>query len=234
LQTGAVGVFEERVHGHRGRTVTHGFSDFRGVPNDPDRPLGGIVEISGSEFPIEEALRYLQIMKRLGGFDGTQLKRLMRQSPGRDRIVALALQAEDAPQTTNRVDLDPGVRDIDRLPVPRITYENHKFELHARSFYSPKIIELLGASGCKYGFIAPKDAIPASAHIMGTLRMGKDAKSSVCDENGRFHDVGNLFAADGSLFPTASGFNPTLTIMALSTRVAAAMVYPNDPERGLT
>ena len=45
-QTAAAGIFEERVHAHRGRTVTHGFSDFRGVPGDPLRPLGGIVEIS--------------------------------------------------------------------------------------------------------------------------------------------------------------------------------------------
>ena len=55
LQTDAVGIFDERLHGHRGRTVTHGFSDFRGVPNDPNWPLGGIVEISGSEVPIGEA-----------------------------------------------------------------------------------------------------------------------------------------------------------------------------------
>src|SRR5258706_2187864 len=52
FQTSAVGVFDERLHGHRGRTVTHGFSDFRGVPGDVAKPLGGIVELSGSEHPI--------------------------------------------------------------------------------------------------------------------------------------------------------------------------------------
>lgn len=45
--------------------------------------------------------------------------------------------------------------------------------------------------------------------------------------------VGNLFAADGALFPTSSGFNPTMTIVALATRVAAAMVSPGSPERAL-
>jgi len=233
FQTGAVGIFDERMHGHRGRTVTHGFSDFRGLPNDPAHPLGGIVEISGSELPIEEASRYLQIMKLTGGFDGSRLKALMRQSPGRDRIVALALQAEDAPQPTNRVDLDPALRDVDRLPVARVTYQNHAFELTARGFYAPKLIEILGASGARFAFIAPADAIPSSAHIMGTLRFGPDPKTSVCDPTGRFHDVGNLYAADGALFPTSSGFNPTLTIIALATRVAAEMVYPGSPEKGL-
>jgi choline dehydrogenase-like flavoprotein len=125
------------------------------------------------------------------------------------------------------------VRDVDGLPVARVTYENHAFELAARDFYSPKLVQLLGASGCKYALVSPKDPIPASAHIMGTLRFGSDKATSVCDENGKFHDVGNLFASDGSLFPTSSGFNPTLTIMALATRVGAAMVNPDSPERGL-
>ena len=53
-QTIALGIFDERVHGYRGRTVAHGFADFRGVPNDPTHPLGGIVEISGGGLPIGE------------------------------------------------------------------------------------------------------------------------------------------------------------------------------------
>ena len=67
--------------------------------------------------------------------------------------------------------------------MPRITYENHAFELGARDFYSPKLIELLGKSGAKYAFIAPADEIATTAHVMGTLRFGNDPKTSVCDAN---------------------------------------------------
>jgi gluconate 2-dehydrogenase alpha chain len=232
LQTQAFGIFEERLHGHRSRAVDFGFGDFRGKPNDPNRPLGGIVEISAGEGPVEEAGFYARVMKELG-FDGARFKKMMRQSPGRDRAVVLVLQAEDAPQSTNRVDLDPDVRDLDGLPVPRVTYKNHAWELAARDFYSPKLIDILGASGARWAAIAPTDDIPGSAHIMGTLRFGLDPASSVCDQNGRFHDLGNLYAADGSLFPTSSGFNPTMTIMALAMRVAAAMVNPVSPESAL-
>ena len=157
----------------------------------------------------------------------------MRQSPGRDRAVVLVMQAEDAPQSTNRVDLDPAVRDLDGLAVARVTYKNHAFELSARDFYSPKLLDILGASGARWAAIAPQNSIPASAHVMGTLRFGSDAASSVCDADGRFHDVGNLYAADGALFPTSSGFNPTLTIMALATRVGGAIVSPGTPERAI-
>lgn len=232
LQTQAIGVFEERLHGHRSRAVDSGFADFRGVPGDPNRPLGGIVEISAGEGPVAEAQFYARVFGILG-FDGPRFKRLMRQSPGRDRAVALVLQAEDAPQPTNRVDLDPEVRDLDGLPVARITYASHAWELAARDFYSPKLIQILGASGARWAGIAPADTIPGSAHIMGTLRFGSDPATSVCDADGRFHDVGNLFAADGALFPTSSGFNPTMTIVALATRVGAAMVSPGSPERAL-
>ena len=232
LQTNALGIFDERIHGHRGKTVSHGFVDFRGKPNDPAHPLGGIVEISGSEFPIEEAKFYNRFLAVVG-YDGHLLKKLLRQSPGRDRVIALAMQAEDAPQATNRIDLDPAIRDLDGLPVPRITYQNHPWELSTSEFYKPKLVEVMLASGAKYAAIAPFDDIPKSQHVMGTLRFGNDPKTSVCDANGRFHDVGNLFASDGALFPTSSGFNPTMTIIALALRVGAAMVFPDAPEKAI-
>jgi choline dehydrogenase-like flavoprotein len=55
---------------------------------------------------------------------------------------------------------------------------------------------------------------------MGTLRMGSDPASSVTDAQGRFHDLDNLYACDGSVFPTSSGYNPTLTIIAVALRIA--------------
>ena len=60
-------------------------------------------------------------------------------------------------------------------------------------------------------------------------RPGLDPKTSVTDASGRFHDIGNLYASDGSLFPTSSGYNPTMTIVALALRVGAAMVNEKSP-----
>jgi choline dehydrogenase-like flavoprotein len=57
-------------------------------------------------------------------------------------------------------------------------------------------------------------------HHMGTTRMGDDPKSSVTDGQGRVHNVGNLWVAGSSLFPTGSWANPTLTIVALALRTA--------------
>ena len=232
--TAALGIWEERLHGHRGRTITHGFSDFRGTPDDPARPLGGIVEISGVSDPIAESGYYRTVLELLGGgFQPTKFQRLMKQSPGRDRAIALAMIGEDAPQATNRVDLDPQIKDVHGLPVARITYKPHAFEGAASRVYGPKLVQLLAASGAKWAFVAPTDGIPQTAHMHGTLRCGVDAATSVCRPDGRLHDLGNLYAADGSIMNTGSGFNPTLTLVALATRVAAEMLSPGSPESRL-
>ena len=233
-QTTAVGIFEERLHGHRGRAVSHGFADFRGKPGDATRPLGGIVEISGSEGPVDEAGYYAQIIQRLSlKWDGKRFKSLMRESPFRDHIIVLVIQAEDAPQATNRVDLDPALVDFLGRPVARITYENHAFETSASQFYAPKLLDILAASGARWAANPPIDDISKSDHIMGTLRFGSDPKTSVCNAVGRFHDVDNLYCTDGAVFPTSSGYNPTHTIITLATRVAADMVNPGSPEKSL-
>ena len=69
--------------------------------------------------------------------------------------------------------------------------------------------------------IYPRNHVPvqAVAHQCGTCRFGSDPKTSVLDLNCRTHDVDNLYVVDGSFFPSNSGVNPTLTIMAQALRV---------------
>lgn len=57
-------------------------------------------------------------------------------------------------------------------------------------------------------------------HPMGTTRMSQDAVDGVVDSNARVHGIDNLYVAGSSIFPTAGVVNPTLTIVALSLRLA--------------
>lgn len=62
-----------------------------------------------------------------------------------------------------------------------------------------------------------------SAHQMGTCRMGTDRATSVAGPWGELHDVTGVWIGDGSAFPTPSGTNPMITIMALAHRNAEAV-----------
>jgi choline dehydrogenase-like flavoprotein len=62
-----------------------------------------------------------------------------------------------------------------------------------------------------------------SAHQMGSCRMGEDPKSSVADPRGELHDTKGVWIGDGSAFPTSSGTNPMISIMALAHRTAEAI-----------
>jgi choline dehydrogenase-like flavoprotein len=59
-----------------------------------------------------------------------------------------------------------------------------------------------------------------SAHQMGSCRMGSDPATSVADPRGELHDVPGVWIGDASAFPTASGTNPMISIMALASRTA--------------
>jgi choline dehydrogenase-like flavoprotein len=62
-----------------------------------------------------------------------------------------------------------------------------------------------------------------SKHWMGTARMGADARTSVCDPWQRLWDVDNVLVTDSSVFPTSTGYGPTLTLVALAIRAARAL-----------
>ena len=232
-----IGIFTDDVHAWRGPSTTFVIDDFIGPYTGPEAKnaglpylKGGLCETGGDILLLDEA----QIYAAPPNSWGKQHKNLMRQSVFRRHLAGMSMLGEDMPQAANRVDLDPKIRDVYGFPVPRITRSQHKFELASSSYYGPKLAEICQrAPGAVSGQVIPAGTLSSNnatgdltgglastAHIMGTARMGHDPRHSVVDAFGRAHEVENLFVADGSPFVTAGGFNPTLTIMALSLRMA--------------
>ena len=59
-----------------------------------------------------------------------------------------------------------------------------------------------------------------TTHVQGTCRMGSDPERSVVDADAQSWDVKRLYVGDGSLVPRTLSVNPSLTIMALASRLA--------------
>ncbi len=55
---------------------------------------------------------------------------------------------------------------------------------------------------------------------VGTMRMSDDPRGGATDSTGKLHGLRDLYVADASLFPTSTGPNPQLTVMALALRIA--------------
>jgi choline dehydrogenase-like flavoprotein len=68
-------------------------------------------------------------------------------------------------------------------------------------------------------FVGNRIPLAGVAHQNGTVRFGRDPKTSALDENCKAHDVDNLYVVDGSFFPSSGAVNPALTIMANAMRV---------------
>ena len=233
--TTGVGLFTDKIHSWRGPATTFTCDDFVGpVTGSAARKAGlpyfkgGICEVGGGVLLLEEAQLYTELPHGYGTF----LKSLLRSLAVRDHIAGIQMMGEDVPQLANRVDLDPKIRDFHGLPVPRITYSPHRFELAAAEYFAPKLSKICTSSpGINKGVQSFVDQLSAgnanplsgsssTKHIMGTARMGDDPETSVVDRFGRMHELDNVHIADGSVFTTSGGFNPTLTIMALALRAA--------------
>lgn len=57
-------------------------------------------------------------------------------------------------------------------------------------------------------------------HPMGTARIAADPRRGACAADGSVHGTPGLYVADASLFPTAPGVNPMMTIIAMAASVS--------------
>lgn len=135
--------------------------------------------------------------------------------------MAVAMVVHDMPRYENRIELDDSVRDAWGLPVARVTLQPHENDLAMGRFLIDRNAEILEAAGAYRTHKVYIDRVTGNcSHQHGTARMGNDPNSSVTNRFCRAHEVDNLYMVDGSPFPTSTGANPTLTIMANAWRVA--------------
>lgn len=79
----------------------------------------------------------------------------------------------------------------------------------------------------KYGF--PQEGAGVfCAHQMGSNRMGISSKTSVVKPTGETWEVKDLYVADASVFPTASGVNPMVTTEAIALHIADCILNKNS------
>ena len=141
----------------------------------------------------------------------------------------LFTRVEQAPNPNSRVTLDT---EKDSLGMPRamLHWELTPFEKRSIRQIYKLIGQEVGRTGIgrvrlmEYLRDEKDESWPEFTgggwHHMGTTRMSEDPKQGVVDANCKVHGISNLFVAGASCYVTAAAPNPTLTLIALTIRLA--------------
>ena len=162
-----------------------------------------------------------------------QLDRLVDTNTRTFRVL---IRMENTPNPRSRMVL---ANDSDKYGVPRIAlnWQINEFDLE----YIDRLCDLLGRKiGMAGGRLkvdynvakAKRGSGTYQAHHLGTTRMSANPENGVVDANLRCHDVSNLYVTGSSVFPTFGFANPTLTIVALSLRLAEHLRRKAAPDGG--
>jgi choline dehydrogenase-like flavoprotein len=128
----------------------------------------------------------------------------------------------------NRVTVDRHHLDAHGIPVPVMQFRFNENDATLWRESNRSVLEICDKIGCTVFTDAGDKPSGFASHEVGTVRMGKNPKTSVLNSYCQAHEVKNLFVTDGSSFTTSSEKNPTLTIMALSLRTSE---YIKDQRR---
>jgi choline dehydrogenase-like flavoprotein len=208
------GEFDEDLDGHRGPPICLWSMQFYETDKNRGFARGYSYQFVRGQGPARTALDGLT----QGTIPwGEGYHQAFHQAFGRSAgVVSIC---EDLPELTNTVTLDPELTDSNGIPAPKITYKISENTQKMLDHSIAKGTEILKAAGAK-NITSLSPMSYAGWHLLGTARMGTDPKASVVNNWGRSHDVKNLFIADGSVFVTSGGVNPTTTIQAISLYIA--------------
>ena len=141
---------------------------------------------------------------------------------GRNRrsvMAVISIRAEMSSLKENRITLSNTRYDFLSQLVAQVHFQFNPQEI--RTVYDYVNAELVRSDIGRLGVPRELENIrDGGGHMIGSTRMGNDPSTSVADCHARVWGVQNLFLAGSSLFPAAGAANPTLTIIALSLRLA--------------
>ncbi len=216
----SVGVFDQPLNDYKGFAVSRVLHDFYEL--DPQKV--GFYGGGG----LDARYDFTPFTFAMGGLPpdsprwGTSFKNAIRNNF--TRTMEIFGHGTSLPVENNSFDIDPDVKDAWGLPALRMTYKDHPDDIKLSNWLAQRGLEVLDAAGAQRKWSFPVQEQQFAVHLLGTCRMGNDAKTSVINKDHRSHDVKNLFLCDGSSLVTSGRGQPTMTIEALAFRAADRII----------
>jgi long-chain-alcohol oxidase len=222
--TAAMGLFPEPVRWWEGTLQARWSAELR----ERLGPYAPILETlplhpgtAAAALPWRSAAAHRALMERSANLS---LVGVLCRDRGAGRV---RVDRDGSPRVRYRLDADDEARMAAGLAaageVLAAAGADEVFSLHRQRFAfrpgDPEAHRAWAAATRRAGFGGGRATL-ASYHQMGSCRIGADPTSSAVGPDHQTHEVEGLYVADASLFPTASGVNPMLSVMALAHRAA--------------
>ncbi|MFN0124598.1 MAG: GMC oxidoreductase [Blastocatellia bacterium] len=155
--------------------------------------------------------------REVAGFGAAYKERVRRLQPA---LFHAGVFGKAEHRRDNRVTIHPAKKDKWGIPTPLIQFTWGENDRRLFTGMRDSVLEMFDAIGMELSLTSSLTMGGFASHEVGTVRMGRDPKTSVLNGWNQAHEVRNLFVVDGGSFTTMPEKNPTLTIAALSVRAA--------------
>lgn len=232
LHPGAVvaGTFADPIEGHRGIPQSFECTEMLSFEEGADRrtwivpafahPIGTAATLPGFGAAHMRAMRDYRHLAVLTAMLHDETSGVVDVDDDGDAIIRYRLLEKDRAALARglvacaRLLFAAGAREVTIPAIPPVRLR------------SPKELDALDTS-----FVRPHGVPMSAVHPMGTMRMGKDPRSSVVASTGEHHQLRGLFVLDGSLFPTSLGGPPQISIYAFAHHLAPHAIERANHQR---
>ncbi len=203
--------YRKRLAGPEGKGLAPTLRHLRNMVSDP---------VSAAEFAAT------MLLKRR--FATRKFPSIIVRPPG--NVFSLDYHGEQEPNPESRITLSGTARDALGMPRIRVDWRWSALDIRTTEVAFRLLAEELARWGKGSLTFDPQELAhdmlrdgAYGGHHIGTARMGHSPTTSVVDADGRIHGMRNVWVSSAAVFPTSSQANPTLTVVALSLRMASAL-----------
>jgi choline dehydrogenase-like flavoprotein len=221
------GVVGRYLNGHLGDSVYIYLNELEGRPPSNidgclDHAFIPRYKLKGPEGAFDFQVNYAGYMfpyqaYALKGYGSPFKKQVREMEPG---FLMLGGFGKVEAKAENRITVDPAKTDVHGIPIAVLHFQFSDLDKAVYAEMRKTVDDLTSQLKGRVTKHLGDRLGGFASHEVGTVRMGKDPRTSALNAWCQSHDVKNLFVTDGSAFTTSSEKNPTLTIMALSLRAA--------------
>jgi choline dehydrogenase-like flavoprotein len=228
------GTMPQPVYPYRGPLATSGIENFRDTQLRSQYAAFRIeIGNDGWSWPTGAPQTTVADIVTKQGLFGAALRQAVQQRGWTQFRMALELESITDP--TSRVTLSDQ-KDALGLNRPQLNYHLSDYTLNGWVASVDAAKQILGYLGATDATTVDNTAAGyfeyqgncyqyrGAGHVIGTYRMGNDAKNSVVDAMQKSHDHANLYLVGSGTFPTTGTANPTLTVTAMALRTADAIL----------